>query len=603
LVVLSLSSAGLAVGFTPAASAAVDPSQRVYSFLSSAIALETNFSPDSADVTLRFGYVESYGSMAPSSSPFANHHSVASNTDAYGRFDLDVEDLTAWAAVVASNEYEFEQYGPSGETTAGGSVAGAFSIGQSESRVNPQAGVDQDHCVPEGGTVAEAESSTSNVDLDPLTYGPDQVDVVNLDGPVTTRSETRMVSNGGEHTRGLRTVVEGAAGRYTFNDGSLTVNVLSGAKIVATADGVNPTTAVVTPAVVEATDANGVTTPLDPGSVTTFSNPENPRVSVTIEVPAGPFGDDQTVNGTEVSVATNAFRAQLNVEGRDNRGGNYAEVGSVNASAAVPVGGVDCTPPPDTDGDGLADPNEERRGTDPNNPDTDGDGGSDGDEVRFDYTDPLVADNPGNDDPGNDDPGNDDPDGDGLSNDEEAAYGTDPSNPDTDSDGVDDGDEVAAGTDPLVAQTPTGRKDSDRDGLGDAREARIGTNPNNPDTDRDGLRDGREVKGITTKRLDDVRTNPLRVDTDGDGLRDKVEVRGFTNKRYDRTFFSHPRKADTDRDGLRDKVEVRGSRNGKFRYEPTNPNLRDTDHGGVDDKREIWLGSNPADIRSGPHSP
>ena len=28
--------------------------------------------------------------------------------------------------------------------------------------------------------------------VDPLTYGPDQVDVVNLDGPVTTRSETRI---------------------------------------------------------------------------------------------------------------------------------------------------------------------------------------------------------------------------------------------------------------------------------------------------------------------------------------------------------------------------------------------------------------------------
>ncbi len=595
LAVLSLSAAGLVVGFTPAASAAIDPAQRVYSFSSSATALDTNFFPDSPDVSLRFGYVENFGSMDPRSSPYANHYSTASNTDAYGRYNLDVEDLTAWASALASNEYEFGRYGPSGETTPGGSVAGAFSIGQSESRVNPQVGVDQDHCVPEGGTVGEAESSTSNVDLDPLTYGPDRVDVVNLAGPVTTRSETRMVSNGGEHTRGLRTVVEGAAGRYTFNDDSLTVKVVSGAKIVATADGVNPTTAVLTPAVVEATDANGFTTPLGPGSVTTFTNPDNPRVSVTIEVPADPFSDDQTPDGTEVSVATNAFRAELNVEGRDNMGGNYAEVGSVYAYVAVPVGGVDCTPPPDTDGDGLADPNEERRGTDPNNPDTDGDGASDGDEVRFNYTDPLVADNPDN----------DDPDGDGLSNDEEAAYGTDPYTPDTDSDGVNDGDEVAAGTDPLVAQTPTptGKKDSDRDGLSDAREARIGTNPNNPDTDRDGLRDGREVKGITTKRLDDVRTNPLKADTDRDGLRDKVEVRGFTNKRYDRTFFSHPRKADTDRDGLRDKVEVRGSKNGKFRYEPTNPNRRDTDRGGVADKREIRLGSNPADIRSGPRNP
>ena len=41
-----------------------------------------------------------------------------------------------------------------------------------------------------------------------------------------------------------------------------------------------------------------------------------------------------------------------------------------------------------------------------------------------------------------------DPDGDGLSNGEEATYGTDPDNPDTDGDGYDDGDEVRDDTNP-----------------------------------------------------------------------------------------------------------------------------------------------------------
>ena len=542
LAVLSLSAAGLAVGLAPAASAAVDPAQRYYSYTALATALDTSFMSDSSDVNLRFGYVQNFGSM-DDSDPYAEHYATASNTDAYGRYpDVDTEDLTAWASVQASNEYEFGRWTPYEESTAGGSVAGAFSIGQSDSMVDPQAGIDQDHCVPDGGIVSEAEASTRDVNLDELSYGPDVVDVVNLDGPVTTRSETRMASNGGEHTRGLSTVVEGAAGRYTFNDDSLTVNVVSGARIVALADGVNPSTAVITPAVVEATDAAGVTTVLAPGSVTTFANPVNPRVSVTIEVPADPSSEEVTLDGTEVSAATNAFRAELHVEGRDNLGTNYAEVGSVYAHATVPVGGVDCTPPPDTDSDGLADPNEVRRGTDPTNPDTDGDGASDGDEVRVNYTDPLVGDGVGNDDP-------------------------------------------------------------DGDGLSDAREARIGTDPHNPDTDRDGLKDGREVNGITTKRLDDVRTNPLMADTDGDRLKDGVEVRGYTNKRYDRTFRSHPRRVDTDWDGLRDKVEVTGSRNGKFGYEPTSPYRRDTDRGGVPDRREIRLGSNPADIRSGPRNP
>ena len=44
-----------------------------------------------------------------------------------------------------------------------------------------------------------------------------------------------------------------------------------------------------------------------------------------------------------------------------------------------------------------------------------------------------------------------DDDGDGLTNGDEATYGTDPLVADTDGDGVSDGDEIAAGTDPLVA--------------------------------------------------------------------------------------------------------------------------------------------------------
>lgn len=54
-----------------------------------------------------------------------------------------------------------------------------------------------------------------------------------------------------------------------------------------------------------------------------------------------------------------------------------------------------------------------------------------------------------------------DTDDDGLTDAEEALYGTDINNPDTDGDGVSDGDEVAAGTDPTVANVV----DSDSDGV------------------------------------------------------------------------------------------------------------------------------------------
>ena len=47
-----------------------------------------------------------------------------------------------------------------------------------------------------------------------------------------------------------------------------------------------------------------------------------------------------------------------------------------------------------------------------------------------------------------------DTDEDGLTDPEEKLYGTDPNDPDSDDDGVNDGDEVAAGTDPTTSDTP-----------------------------------------------------------------------------------------------------------------------------------------------------
>lgn len=129
---------------------------------------------------------------------------------------------------------------------------------------------------------------------------------------------------------------------------------------------------------------------------------------------------------------------------------------------------------PDTDGDGLPDGNEVYiAGTDPAVADTDGDGVSDGDEVA-NGTNPLVA--PAPEAEPTDEPapeaapteesapeappaeepapsGNVDSDGDGLTDAQEAIYGTDPQNGDTDGDTVNDSNEVAAGTDPLDSQS------------------------------------------------------------------------------------------------------------------------------------------------------
>ncbi|OVE76249.1 hypothetical protein BVX97_01700 [bacterium E08(2017)] len=81
-----------------------------------------------------------------------------------------------------------------------------------------------------------------------------------------------------------------------------------------------------------------------------------------------------------------------------------------------------------------------------------------------------------------------DSDGDGLSDDEEAQYGTDPLNPDTDADGLSDRDEIRT----------------------------YSTDPLNSDTDYDALRDGDEVLKFET--------DPLKRDTDGGGVADGHEV-------------------------------------------------------------------------------
>lgn len=73
--------------------------------------------------------------------------------------------------------------------------------------------------------------------------------------------------------------------------------------------------------------------------------------------------------------------------------------------------------------------------------------------------------------------------------------------------------------------------DSDADGLSNVDEAKYGTDPNKADTDGDGLTDKEEISVF--------HTNPLKADTDGDGFSDGYEVRHHTNP-LDPT--SHPTK-------------------------------------------------------------
>jgi len=226
----------------------------------------------------------------------------------------------------------------------------------------------------------------------------------------------------------------------------------------------------------------------------------------------------------------------------------------------------------DTDGDGLLDGNgnitdegtftygENDFGTDPNDPDTDRDGLPDPDEGLVHGTDPLDRDSDDGGAPdglevryGQDplDPSDDDilidTDGDGLSNRMERTqlyydetevdwdsngkpdHFPDWSSKDTDGDGLDDGFEV------LNPEHPTNPllSDTDGDGLSDLDEVMVhGTDPTDPDSDGDGLKDGYELT-MTYERsmedwngdgLNDNRTDPVNPDTDLDSVSDGDEV-------------------------------------------------------------------------------
>lgn len=186
----------------------------------------------------------------------------------------------------------------------------------------------------------------------------------------------------------------------------------------------------------------------------------------------------------------------------------------------------------DSDGDGLSDERERRRGTDPNDPDTDGDGFTDYEESIYltgalnksshvyayqadpDWWDDDADLLPLNSEAAfNLDPFDPDVDDDGIGDGDELLYQhTDPNDPDTDGDGVSDGTEVDQGTDPLTGETappvtppeePPEGTDTDGDGLDDASEEAIGTDPAEADTDGDGVDDGTEITNGTDPLIAD----------------------------------------------------------------------------------------------------
>lgn len=153
----------------------------------------------------------------------------------------------------------------------------------------------------------------------------------------------------------------------------------------------------------------------------------------------------------------------------------------------------------DTDGDGLTDARETELGTNPEVRDTDDDGINDGNEVDL-GSDPFDIDTD-NDvlyDRGeqvyNTDIFDPDSDNDGVVDGEEVyIYGTSPTDADSDNDGVNDLNEING----TSGGGGGSSGDTDGDGLTDAQEAQFGTDPNDGDSDNDTVNDSNEVAAGT----------------------------------------------------------------------------------------------------------
>jgi len=237
--------------------------------------------------------------------------------------------------------------------------------------------------------------------------------------------------------------------------------------------------------------------------------------------------------------------------------------------------------------------------TDPNNPDTDGDGIYDPDDAwPWDFQGkgssggggqgkgtpgPGPVPNPSpNPTPGPNEPGPinpDDLDGDGILNVHEFLIGTDYLNADTDGDGLIDSWELVKGLDPndwdtdndmLIDGVEFGDSDSTDGHIEDSDNDGTSGGPGNPvppqpnpgppgpppeDTDGDGLADEYEMS---------IGTDYMNRDTDGDGLLDPMEL----------SLGTDPNDWDTDNDLLIDGVEMGEGYS-------TDGHLEDTDNDGI----------------------
>ncbi len=234
---------------------------------------------------------------------------------------------------------------------------------------------------------------------------------------------------------------------------------------------------------------------------------------------------------------------------------------------------------PDTDGDGLTDAQEATFGTDPNNPDTDGDGL--GDEVE------VWADD----------------DGDGKNNALESRY--------ADADGDDTPDQFDADdADACVPDIWAWACDTDNDGLTSEQEVfDFFTDPDDADTDGDGVIDGDEAfVDSDGDGWNDARESSV-ADLDGDGYADQYDPDNWwpcvpslladvcdqdgdgLTRAQELAYGTDPTNPDTDGDGEPDGAEAHLDTDGDGINDALESSIIDSDGDGIADEFDPATGT------------
>ncbi len=357
-------------------------------------------------------------------------------------------------------------------------------------------------------------------------------------------------------------------------------------------------------------------------------------------------------NGTDVSrgsfvpdadpsSTTNPVNANSDTGSQPDGQEDIDKNGRVDMGETDPRNPADDRALPDADGDSRSDAEELVVGTSPSDADSDDDGVTDGQERNWnvdDDADGLVNAL----DPDSDNDGLFDGTESGVTAtavtmatdqargffvaDADPPSRTSPLKVDSDRGGVDDGAEDVnkngavdtAERNPNVGADDTSPPtDTDQDGLTDQEELTFGTQPNDADTDDDGVRDGLEFNWTADVDRDGL-INALDADSDGDGVLDGTErgvlqpvagatdlARGAFRADADPSTRTNPQLADSDRGGVADGKEDT-NKNGRSDAAETNPRNRsddgapptDGDNDGLSDAEEVHFHTSATDADS-----